>query len=146
MPDRPHAPGAHAYRDYAIAWLGLAAVAVANGALREALLAKRLGGRPAHQVSSATGAAALGAATVALERRRPIERARTAAGIGAMWVVMTIAFETLMGRVLRRLPWSDVLGDYDLRRGRVWGVVVLWIGLLPSLARWLRLARARSGP
>lgn len=122
---------------WGLGWLGLAGIGVVNGVLREALYARRTGERTAHQVSSVTAAAAFGAAVVALERRRPLPSWRAAATVGGAWAVMTVAFETVMTRAARN-PWHAVFADYDLRRGRLWGLVVLWIGVLPALARWLR--------
>jgi hypothetical protein len=46
-----------------------------------------------------------------------------------MWMVLTILFETVLGRYVLGKPWSQVLRDYDLLEGRVWGLFVLWLGL-----------------
>lgn len=119
---------------WGLGWLGLAGIGVANGVLREALYARRMGERAAHQVSSVTAAGAFGVAVVALERRRPLPSLRAALAVGGAWALMTVTFETAMTRSARN-PWSAVFADYDLRRGRLWGLVVLWIGLLPAVAR-----------
>ena len=61
-----------------------------------------------------------------LHRRWPLATARQAWLVGALWLVMTLAFETFMGRVLADKPWSQVFQDYDVLAGRIWVLVPLW--------------------
>ena len=55
-----------------------------------------------------------------------------------MWVALTLAFEFLAGHYLFHRPWSVLLEDYDLTRGRVWIVIPLVTLLAPWLAWRLR--------
>ena len=61
-----------------------------------------------------------------LHRRWPLETARHAWLVGALWLAMTLAFETFTVRVLGHKPWSAVLADYDLLAGNLWLLVPLW--------------------
>ena len=52
---------------------------------------------------------------------------------------MTLAFETALGRLVARQPWRVLLADYDLRAGRLWILVPLWVLCGPYVV--FRLAR-----
>jgi hypothetical protein len=72
-----------ARRQWIQAWLGGVVIGVANGAAREATYAKRLPEQTAHNLSSATGVAALAGYFWVLQRRCPLRTAGDALGIGA---------------------------------------------------------------
>ena len=133
------------YRNWALAWLGGPLIGIANGAARQSLYARRLGELRAHQVSTVTCAAAVAAYVRAVDRRWPIAHARDAALIGAGWVALTAAFEFGFGHYVAREPWRELLRDYDLSRGRVWGLALLSIGVAPSVVRATRVARKGQG-
>ena len=69
-----------------------------------------------------------------LERRWPIQTPRLALRIGATWVALTVAFEFGLGRLSGRSR-EEMLRDYDLREGRVWPLVLLWLGVGPAVVR-----------
>jgi hypothetical protein len=112
----------------------MAALAVANG-LSRGLYAGRLGEARAHQVSTATLIAALLPYARAVERRWPIPTPGAAARIGASWVALTVAFEFGFGHYGARQSWSTLLADYDLRRGRLWPLVLAATAAAPTAAR-----------
>ncbi|QQR87965.1 MAG: hypothetical protein IPJ76_07000 [Flavobacteriales bacterium] len=62
-----------------------------------------------------------------------------ALGIGALWLAMTLGFEFGAGHFLFKKPWSELLVDYDLSRGRIWVLVPI----VTALAPWL-MAKARG--
>lgn len=73
----------------------------------------------------------------------PWLRLRSAGGalaVGGVWVVLTLAFEFALGRVVG-LSWSQILAEYDLAQGGVMVLGLLAMGLTP----WLVL-RLRSAP
>ncbi len=118
---------------YLLAWVAMVVVAIVNGALRETTYGKRMSELSAHQVSCATGMAAFGVVTWLVVRLWPPASAGQAAAIGAMWLALTVAFEFLFGHYALRNPWSDLLHDYDLRRGRLWVLVLVWVAVAPWL-------------
>jgi len=130
LPGRPRPP----YGPWTAAWAGLAALAVANG-LSRGLYAGRLGDDRAHQVSTATLIAALPPYARAVERRWPLPTARSAAGVGAAWVALTVAFEFGFGHYVAKQSWRTLLADYDLRHGRLWPLVLTATAAAPALAR-----------
>ena len=66
--------------------------------------------------------------------------ARQAVAVGALWVGLTLAFEFGVGHYGFGNPWAELLADYDLRRGRIWILVLLTTLLAPLLT----LTRART--
>jgi hypothetical protein len=116
---------------YALAWLGLAVLAILNGSLRVFTYGKLMPELTAHQVSTLTGVVFVGIAVALLHRRWPIRSSRQASAIGLMWVCMTVFFEFGFGHYVMGHPWSRLLHDYDLSSGRVWSVFLLWLGVAP---------------
>ena len=134
------------YRRYTVAWLAGPLIGIANGTLRELTYKRWLGDLRAHHVSSLRASAMFGWYFAWLARRWPIRTAGTALRVGAIWVALTVAFEFGFGRFGDRKSWGDLLHDYNVRRGRVWGLVVLWLGLAPLVMRALvRPSRGDQG-
>jgi hypothetical protein len=120
-------------------WLAFLVTAIANGALREALLTPRLGFLGAHAVSSLTLSAAILILTwLAIPWIAPASSGQALA-IGAGWLGLTLLFEFGFGHYVSGTPWRELLADYNLLRGRIWVLVLLTLVLAP----WL-MARARG--
>ena len=116
-------------------WFVLAAIAIANGTLRQFVYGPWLSELGAHQLSTFTGIVFTGLAAAALHRRHPIPTLRQAAAIGAAWLAMTIAFEFGFGHYVAGHSWQALMADYDLSAGRVWSLFLLWVAALPMLLR-----------
>ena len=123
---------------YAVAWLGGAVLGVANGTARDKLYSDRIGELRAHQLSTATLLGSLAAYTWALERRWPLPARSDAAAVGATWLGLTVAFEFGFGRLVAHKPWAELLADYNLAKGRLWGLVPLWMAAGPEVVRELK--------
>lgn len=128
------------YGPWTASWGGLAVLATLNG-LSRGLYAARLPDDRAHQVSTATLIAALVPYVRAVDRRWPTPTAGGAAVIGMSWTAMTVAFEFGFGHYVARQSWETLLADYDLRRGRLWPLVLVAIAAAPPTAREVRRRR-----
>jgi hypothetical protein len=117
------------------AWPGGAAIGIANGIAREVTYGERMTEQRAHQVSVATAIAAFAAYFRQLQRRWPIQNANDAAAIGAVWLALTVLFEFSFGRLAAKQSWRELLTDYNLRRGRLWPLVLVWLAIGPELIR-----------
>jgi hypothetical protein len=115
------------------AWLGGAAIGVANGMAREATYGKRLSGFGAHQISVATALAAFALRFSQLQRRWPLATHDEALWVGRIWLTLTVLFEFGFGRVVAKQSWRDLLADYNLARGRTWSLVLLWLWRGPAI-------------
>jgi hypothetical protein len=124
-----------------LVWLMMIPVAFANGTLRQFGYGPRLGEPAAHQLSCVTAVVAFGVLIVAASRRWGFTGYGHALWVGTMWAALTVAFETGLGR-MRGMPWRDVLADYALWDGHLWGIVVAFILLAPALV--VSFARART--
>ena len=121
-----------------IVWVALLALAVVNGAAREAWLVPRIGGRAGHAASSLSlSAAILLLAWLTIAWIDPAS-ARDALLIGLVWLGLTLAFEFLAGHYLFRKPWNELLADYDILSGRIWVLVLVTTMLAPVLAAYTR--------
>ena len=126
---------------YLLAWIPMVFIAVANGALRVLTFGKVLPDLRAHQLSTAIGIVILGLYIWAVIRRWPPSSAEQARRIGVVWVLLTVAFEFVFGRVVMGNSWSRLLQDYNLLQGRVWLVFLAWLATAPyALDRMRRRA------
>ncbi|HEX2960147.1 MAG TPA: hypothetical protein VHO43_00050 [Ignavibacteriales bacterium] len=112
---------------YGIAWFGIMALAIFNGAAREALYKPYTGELPAHQIATAVLFILITIYLWKLLSFWPMRSSRQAWSIGIMWLVMTLAFETIIGRFISGSPWSRIFYDYNLLAGRVWTFIPLWM-------------------
>jgi hypothetical protein len=122
---------------YTLAWLPMLFIAVANGVARDLGYKKYTTELRAHQISTLTAAILFAFFTLALGRRWPLESATQALWVGGIWFLLTVAFEVIFGRYVAKHPWSQLAADYDLRRGRVWPLLLLWLFVLPCLCQGL---------
>lgn len=121
-------------------WAGILMLAVANGALREAVLVPRLG-RTAGLVLSGTSLSTLILLVAYLSLpwlgvRRPAELL----GVGLAWLALTLVFEFSFG-LLRGRPLSEILQAYTFSDGNIWPIVLAVTALAPYAA-----ARFRGWP
>jgi hypothetical protein len=125
------------WRRWTAAWTGALVLGFVNAGIREWSYGRRMRELTAHQLSTVTLIAFLGAYIWALDRRWPIPSARAALGIGGTWSLLTTAFEFTFGR-LQGKSWSELLRTYDIREGRLWGTVPATLALAPVAAWKLR--------
>ena len=141
-PDRrPPRGSERVWRPWTLAWLGACGLAIANGIARQAIYEGHVGDLRAHQVSTATLLAVFALYAWMLQRRWPIQTARTALAIGAAWVVLTLAFEFGFGHYVTGQSWTELLEAYNLANGRVWVLVPLWTLVAPAVMRTVQRPR-----
>ena len=134
----------HEYAAAIGTWLLLLGVMTANGAFRELVLRPRLGDSAAEVLSALLGVVwVLGGSGLLVARHRDWEPVMLWR-IGALWTVLTLAFELLFGHYGMGQPWRSLLADYNLADGRLWPLVLLSVLMGPPFWGWWR-SRARSG-
>ena len=121
----------------AVIWLAILVLASLNGAVRDLLVAPRIGDMVARAISTVILCGLVLLVTWLsirwLEPRGP----RQALGVGLFWVALTLTFEVAAGRLSGK-PWSVVLADYDVLRGRIWILVPIVTFLAPFWAGRVR--------
>jgi hypothetical protein len=123
-------------------WLLLLVVMMGNGVLRVLVLQPRLGESLARQGACLSGIVLILVMTGLFMRRLgPFSRGELLT-IGALWLVLTVAFEFLFGRFVTGASWEALLAEYDLTRGRLWPLVLSTTLIAPWL--W-SVVRDRAG-
>jgi hypothetical protein len=118
-------------------WLVILAFAFLNGAAREMLVVPRAGLLAGRALSALLLSGVVFAVTwLAIGWIRPSSFRETVV-IGGLWLAMTLAFEFGAGHFLFRQPWSVLLEDYDVSRGRIWPLVLVATALAPTVAAYL---------
>jgi hypothetical protein len=122
------------------AWLGGAAIGVANGAARELTYGRSLSEPVANRISALAATTAFLAYFDVLQRRRPLRLRRQALLVGGAWTALTVGFEFGLGRAQGK-EWDELTAEYDISRGRLWPLVLVALAVGPELARSRRPAR-----
>ena len=113
-------------------------VASVNGAIREALLIPAIGVIAGRAIST-VALCVLVLLLTWLTIRWIGPRSNGDAWIdGGLWVALTLAFEYLAGHFLFGDPWSQLLEEYDVFRGRIWILVLVTIAIAPRLCARVR--------
>jgi hypothetical protein len=119
-------------------WLVIMAVEVVHGVARTLLLAPIVGDFRARQIAVFTGSALiLAIAALFIRWMKPVGLGGALA-IGAIWLVLTLAFEVAFGRLVVRATWSRIASDYDLAHGGLLPVGLLIETCAPAIAARFR--------
>lgn len=111
---------------YLLAWFGMMALAIINGAVRDFAYKPHVGDLAAHQISTVILLFLLAGYFRLLFTRWPIQSASQAWVVGGIWFVMTEVFEFGMG-LMAGAAWSELLHAYDVWAGQVWILIPLWV-------------------
>ena len=131
----------------AVVWLAILVLASLNGAVRDLVVAPRLGDTAARALSTLVLSGLVLLVTWLSIRWVGPRSTRQARGVGLFWLVLTLAFEGGAGRLSGK-SLSALLADYDVLRGRIWVLVPIvtflapvWLGRVRGL--WTGGASAR---
>lgn len=117
-------------------WLLFAALAVINGTIREATYKKRVGDLAAHQISTVLFISAILIIMHLFFNRSGLAFSSAELWmIGSCWLIATIAFELVFGHLVAGHSWAELLKDYNLLKGRVWSLVLIFTLIGPWLVR-----------
>jgi hypothetical protein len=116
-----------------VVWVGILGLAAVNGALRDLVVAPRLGDTMARALSTV-----ILCVLILLVARNTIRwtdprTARDALTIGTLWLALTLIFEFGSGLSAGK-TWALMLEDYDVLRGRLWVVVPIVTFIAPLWA------------
>lgn len=115
-------------------WIAIAILAVLNGVFREGVLKPRFGDRIAHVLSTLSLSTLIFLVTFGARDWIDVDTLAEGWAVGIGWVLMTLAFEFLAGHYLFGNPWSKILADYRVDRGRVWLLVPACTLFAPAMA------------
>jgi hypothetical protein len=123
------------YRDATATWVVMFALAFVNGAMREIVLAPKLGS-VALPVSGLVLIVVLAAIAAAFVRFEPALTVRHAWRVGLLWLALTLAAEALLAGAGGR-----PLGDMAVLEGNLFAPAVLVLAISPVI--WARLMGRR---
>ncbi|MBN2184920.1 MAG: hypothetical protein JW746_06290 [Candidatus Krumholzibacteriota bacterium] len=106
-------------------WFLFSILATLNGIMRNSFINPVIGEHNGHIVSTVILSLLIFFVTLSLIKWISPKNRKEAAGIGLLWVLMTIAFEFLAGHYLFGHSWDRLLADYDLAKGRFWVLVLI---------------------
>lgn len=118
-------------------WLPMIVIAFANATLRELALVKIYEQGRADQLSTLTLAILCAVYVWFVFRFLNIQHSGQVWLAGLIWMLLTIAFESILGRLTHK-PWSELLQQYNVFAGRLWPLFLLWLFLLPYLVYLLK--------
>lgn len=115
---------------YLYAWFALLLVAIINGGFRDFTYGRHVSELLAHQISCVIGIALFAVVISQYVRRWPPASAREAWFVGVFWMALTVAFEFFFHYVGGH-SWEALLANYDMARGRLWPLILLWVLVAP---------------
>jgi hypothetical protein len=119
---------------FTLVWVSMAVAMSANGVFRELILKRVTTSTVANVLS-----AGLGILLIALITRvgfRPLGPGESLANLAALslaLVLLTVVFETVLGRVVDHKSWSELAAHYALWRGELWPIVLAFLAVTPFL-------------
>jgi hypothetical protein len=117
-----------------LVWLLFIPAAIANGALRDLMLAPALGDTLGRAVSSLTLSLLILCLTLLLVDRLGVNTRAGYLVVGAFWLLLTLLFEVSFTLLVMGHPMDELLQDYDIFRGRLWLIVLVTTFFAPLLA------------
>jgi hypothetical protein len=122
-----------------VIWFAILVLASLNGALRDLIVAPRIGDTVARAISTVILCGVVLLVSWISIRWIGPQSPRQALAVGLFWLVLTLTFEIGSQRLSGK-PWSTVLADYDVLQGRIWVLVPmvtflapLWVGRVRGL-------------
>jgi len=118
-------------------WFAILVLASLNAALRDLVVAPRIGDTIARAISTLMLCGLIALATWYAIRWIGPHGSGEALVVGALWVGLTLCFEFGAGRYAGK-SWSVILEDYNVLRGRIWVLVPIVTFFAPSWAGRVR--------
>ena len=128
-----------------VVWVGILVLASLNGALRDLIIAPRIGDTIARAMSTVILCGLILLVTWYTIQWVGPKTPKQALGVGSFWLVLTLCFEFAAGRYARK-PWSVILEDYNLLRGRIWVLVPIITFMAPYWIGRIRAFWSRPAP
>ena len=120
-------------------WAAIIPMAIANGILRDAVLVSSLGQKRARTVSGLSLSTLIMAWTILTIPWLPLPGLMQYAGVGLLWLTLTVLFEFFFGRIVARKSWQELLRAYRFENGDIWPLVLMAVTVSPVAAAALRI-------
>ena len=115
-------------------WFVFLLIAFGVGAVREGVMRPRMGEPKAHVLGTLIAVSLMMLVIYAFIRRVHGSCSMTdLILIGVLWLIMTVAFEFGFFHFVMGRSWEALLTDYNVRRGRIWVLVLATVLLGPII-------------
>lgn len=121
-------------------WFVIIVAESLHGTARELWLKPLLGDWRARQFAFFSGMLLILLIATAFVRWLRTKSNRQLLKVGLLWATLTLAFEFALGVLVLGYSWSRMWEDYNLARGGLMGLGLLWLLVAPLLATRLRNA------
>ena len=118
-------------------WFVMLLAAFINGGIREMLIAPRAGEQVGHIISVIVLSSAIFVIAYVFVKTLGTVPSSMLLLIGLFWLVLSLLFEFGFFHYVMHEPWSKLLADYNILRGRL--LIVVWLSTLLSPLVWGRL-------
>jgi hypothetical protein len=118
---------------YLITWLVMLLISIANGAVRDFTYGKHIDDLTTHQLSTLSGVLLLSIIIWVYVKLYQPSSSKEAVLIGLLWMLLTIAFEFLFFHYVANYSWTELLANYNIFKGRVWIILLVWITIAPYI-------------
>jgi hypothetical protein len=113
-----------------VIWFVILVLASLNGALRDLIVAPRVGDTISRALSTVILCVVVVLVTWLSIRWIGPQSSRQALTVGLFWLVLTLLFEFGAGRLSGK-SWGTLLADYNVLEGRIWVLVPVVTFLAP---------------
>lgn len=124
-------------------WFVLIAAEIIHGVARAIALVPLVGEFRSNQIGVFTGSAIILAIAYLTSRWIRAKASSELLMVGGIWLVLTITFEVLFGRLLIGLSWDRIATDYDISEGGLMPIGLLILFFSPLLAARLHRTQPR---
>lgn len=121
-----------------IIWVLIICAETIHGILRTLLLAPITGDFRARQIAVFTGSLIIFTITYFSIRWINAVSKVQLFTIGLFWLILTVSFEIALGRFILNFNWERILSDYDLAKGGLLSIGLVFMIFSPFLAAKLR--------
>lgn len=121
-----------------IVWLVIIVAESLHGTARELWLKPLVGDFRARQIAFFSGMVLILVVALLFVRWLRAESNRQLLHIGLLWAVLTLVFEFSLGLFVMGYSWQRMWEDYNLLRGGLMGLGLVWLIFVPQLAAKIR--------
>jgi hypothetical protein len=132
-------------RGFAV-WLVIMLAESVHGTLRQIFLAPAVGDFTARRIAFFTGMLLIFAIAYLLIRWIAAPSMPALFAVGGIWAALTLAFEFGIGYFALGYTRERMLEDYDVSRGGLMGLGIVYMVFAPYLAARVRGLRPKSNP
>jgi hypothetical protein len=121
-----------------VVWLVFIIAESLNGTIRILWLVPSLGELRSHQISFLTGSILVLTIATLFIRWLQASHISQLLGVGVLWLLLTVAFEIILGRFIFAYSWEQIATDYNLLQGGLMPIGLVLLTLSPLMAGKIR--------